>query len=325
MSQLRVFQNVNKRRKPYGYGSLLLFFLLFPYMITVLLGNGRRQEEETEILMLMEQLEEGEYTVINETDVGRESIPLEMYVADRLMRTMEEDYEQEALKAQAVLIRAELIPEEGMSIVISDEDYGKAKIGEKYLMAAAQTRGVYPEYDGKPVYGAYCRVSNGRTRPASEVLQTGEYPYLAGAVCEKDFLCGEYAKTLFFGKKEFEAAFALLDEAEISLEAAKKAREEGRYETKENMDMIRDSAGYVLFLRYRGKWVSGEAMRYALNLPSASFETEEEEAEIRFLCKGAGHGLGMSQFAANEMAAEGKDYIEILKYFFEGITLTKTE
>jgi stage II sporulation protein D len=34
--------------------------------------------------------------------------------------------------------------------------------------------------------------------------------------------------------------------------------------------------------------------------------------------KGVGHGLGLSQYTANEMAKEGKNYKEILQFFFEG-------
>ena len=37
---------------------------------------------------------------------------------------------------------------------------------------------------------------------------------------------------------------------------------------------------------------------------------------------GKGHGLGMSQWTANEMAKEGKTFEEILQNFFEGTNLT---
>ena len=50
-----------------------------------------------------------------------------------------------------------------MSITISDQEYGKEMMKKKYLMAVAQTRGIYPEYDGKPIYGAYFAVSDGQT------------------------------------------------------------------------------------------------------------------------------------------------------------------
>ena len=35
--------------------------------------------------------------------------------------------------------------------------------------------------------------------------------------------------------------------------------------------------------------------------------------------------MGMSQFAANEMAKEGKNFTEILNYFFEEATISKFE
>jgi stage II sporulation protein D len=37
---------------------------------------------------------------------------------------------------------------------------------------------------------------------------------------------------------------------------------------------------------------------------------------------GFGHGVGMSQNGANQMALLGKDYLEILSYFYPG---TETE
>ena len=49
---------------------------------------------------------------------------------------------------------------------------------------------------------------------------------------------------------------------------------------------------------------SGEWMRQKLMLPSAFFLIEEEKKNVVFTAKGMGHGLGMSQFAANEMAMD---------------------
>ncbi len=36
---------------------------------------------------------------------------------------------------------------------------------------------------------------------------------------------------------------------------------------------------------------------------------------------GLGHGIGMSQNGANEMAKKGRDYKEILSLFFQGVTV----
>ena len=55
-------------------------------------------------------------------------------------------------------------------------------------------------------------------------------------------------------------------------------------------------------------------------LPSAYFEISGQDAkEILLKGGGYGHGVGMSQSAANEMAKEGYTYEEILEYFFREI------
>ena len=36
---------------------------------------------------------------------------------------------------------------------------------------------------------------------------------------------------------------------------------------------------------------------------------------------GYGHGVGMSQFGANQMAKEGADYREILTHYYTGVTV----
>lgn len=60
----------------------------------------------------------------------------------------------------------------------------------------------------------------------------------------------------------------------------------------------------------------GEQVREILKLPSSCFTIQKIEEQVRFLCKGVGHGLGMSQYTAHQMALEGKNYKEILGYFF---------
>ena len=57
-------------------------------------------------------------------------------------------------------------------------------------------------------------------------------------------------------------------------------------------------------------------------LPSAYFEIlKQDEEGITLKGGGYGHGVGMSQTAANEMAEEGYTYEEILNYFFRDIEL----
>ena len=44
--------------------------------------------------------------------------------------------------------------------------------------------------------------------------------------------------------------------------------------------------------------IDGEEFRYLFDLPSASFEMEQEKTQVIFRVTGVGHGFGMSQYGA---------------------------
>ena len=67
----------------------------------------------------------------------------------------------------------------------------------------------------------------------------------------------------------------------------------------------------------------GTEIRTLLNLRSTDFEIKVEEEKIIINTKGYGHGVGMSQYGANELAKLGYSYEEILKHYYSGIELTK--
>lgn len=326
MDKLRVFQNVKNKRAVTGFslqnlGTVLLLILFLPYIITLLAGNLWKEEGNID-LMVEKQLLQSRYEVINQTLLGRETVPLDLYVADVLARTMGEAYETEALKAQAILIRTNLLQGEKTQFSVTDSEYGKRSIPENCLLAAAETRGICLVYEGKPVYGAYFKVSNGSTRDAGQVLMNEEYPYLQGVSCEKDFLSKEHTDIKVFSVYQFEKKWENVPEIEVKLKEDVQSTSLGNgFEIR----CLRDDAGYVLFACYQGKWVMGENLRYEFALNSSDFYVQLQNNEIIFTTKGNGHGLGMSQFGANEMAKEGKDYMEILTYFFKNTTLTKIE
>ena len=69
-------------------------------------------------------------------------------------------------------------------------------------------------------------------------------------------------------------------------------------------------------------------MRDFIILPSAYFTctpSVKDDVTEGFLLEGGGygHGVGMSQNGANEMAKQGFDYLDILNYYFDGFTLEK--
>jgi stage II sporulation protein D len=70
-----------------------------------------------------------------------------------------------------------------------------------------------------------------------------------------------------------------------------------------------------------GVTVKGTQVRSALGLRSACFTWEVEDGKLVFFVTGYGHGVGMSQYGANAMAAEGADYQEILTHYYTGVTV----
>ena len=56
-------------------------------------------------------------------------------------------------------------------------------------------------------------------------------------------------------------------------------------------------------------------------LPSAFITIQKNGDTYVIQGGGYGHGIGMSQNGANEMAKKGKNYIEILTLFFQGVSV----
>ena len=119
------------------------------------------------------------------------------------------------------------------------------------------------------------------------MLGTEEYPYLQVKDCAKDV------------GSELQMQTKVIEVAGVSINA-------------------KDSSGYVTEVKVGEEICSGDAFRDTYSLASSCFDVQEFDGKTRVISKGVGHGLGMSQYTANEMAKEGKTHLEILQYFFEG-------
>ena len=65
----------------------------------------------------------------------------------------------------------------------------------------------------------------------------------------------------------------------------------------------------------------GFEVRRLFGLRSASFTAEADREKVTFHVTGYGHGVGMSQYGANEMARQGKTWQEILTWYYHGVTI----
>lgn len=329
MRKIRVFQNVENKRIVSGtviryLGTILLFLFLLPYIITALFHNVEGDAQESYGLLTKSNFSENIF-VNNMTAAGCEKIPLEVYLVDKLSRSISKEYEPEAIKAQAVLLRTAVIEQLWESgeytagsirgtLPMQDEEYGGAEIADVFGEAVYSTMGVYLTYQGRPAKAPYFAVSSGRTRSGVEVLESENYRYLEAVTCGRDFLAENFNKKVTMGKNDFIQAWEKA--AETSLQTDFDITK---------MKISRDASDYIIGISYEESELSGEECRIIWGLDSSCFYLEEENQKIHFTVKGVGHGLGMSQFAANEMAKEESDYVEILEYFFHDTQLTKIE
>lgn len=291
----------------------VVILLCIPYIITVLMngskmGNGVLKQVKVKVGNI------------------EKKVPWEEYFIGSLAKEIDVSYEMEALKAQAVLNRTNIYREisEKKDVVLSGEymtyremekAWGKEKakkIRKKLEKVSEETEDCILMFEGKPAFVPYHRLSNGSTREGTEVFGNDAYPYLKKKDCPKD-VESEYqlqTLTLTYGEvKEYCSPFLL---------AVDQKEKEQPFSGKDFEVIKTDTAGYVIKIRIGDNVYSGEKFREALNLPSGCFTLHDQEDRIKITTKGVGHGVGMSQYTANIMAKEGKNYEEILTYFYEG-------
>lgn len=278
-------------------GCWLLIIVLLPYIITVFL-NGPK-------VITASKADE---TMVKIKKNGK--MPVEEYCIGVLARDMPADYEKEALNAQAVLIRTEVyrmiqeaggdgtLPEEAADEFWTEKQMKSAwgmRYAENYRKlknALESTAGQVLFYGNGLAMTPFFNLSNGYTRDAKEVLGKEEYPYLKIVECPEDVNAEDEIQTVVLGEKDI---------GTMDVEVV---------ET--------DSVGYVLKIRVGDNTISGEEFRNKYNLASSCFTLQRYNGKLRVTTRGTGHGIGMSQYTANEMAKKKKSYKNILKYFFNG-------
>ena len=66
---------------------------------------------------------------------------------------------------------------------------------------------------------------------------------------------------------------------------------------------------------------SGIDIRKFFNLKSASFDINLKDDKIEFICYGYGHGVGMSQYGANELAKNNYNFKSIINYYYQNVEI----
>ena len=311
------------RQKLKALGAFIFILILLPYVISVFVNGADEKEDRAERVYVRVKIHSADQQKVLE-------VPWNEYFLGVLAKEMPEDYEDEAVKAQAVLVRTMLYKEiEEAEDQILTEPYLTAeelekkwgakeykKYYEKYSKAFTETKNQVLFYNDTYAWTPFHQSSTGTTRSAQEVLGTEEYPYLTVKECTQDKEAEVEMQVHTFSYKEIQ------EKCKDFLVAEKEETAKKGYSFSDLEILSYDSAGYVLDFKIGETVCTGDQFRDALSLPSSAFSLKDSEGKLKITTTGKGHGLGMSQWTANELAKEGKTYEEILQYFFEGTNLT---
>lgn len=279
-------------------GAVSFFIFILPYMLHLSL-NGLRPYRVKEFGNLNQ-------TVKIEMGADSACIQIETYLVGALARNSETSYEEETLKAVAVLLRSNAVnsllenktlaresfyTDEELRILWGTEY--EANI-QRYRDVVTGTEGIVLFYEGEIVEVPFHKLSSGVTRDGS-ILET-PLPYIRSVDSPEDKYANGYYGILEIRQENLGADFEVT---------------------------ARDSWGYALLVRTNGTEMSGEAFRKCFQLPSACFEYEKEDGIYRFYVRGSGHGFGLSLYGANALALKGWSFAEILEYYYPGIEIRK--
>lgn len=270
------------------------------------------------------------------TDTDKvEEIQLDEYLYGVVSAEMPASFEEEALKAQAVVARTYTI----YKIVNNDGKHGEADICDdsgccqawiskedrlekwdedkreenwnKIVDAVKSTQGKIITYEGKPINAFFHSNSGGTTEAPIDVWGGSGYPYLQSVATAGEDAYSQYSSEATFSKEEFEEKIKEVhSDFEIDFD------EKDCIKVEEYTDGNR-----VKTVKIGNLELSGVEVRTIFGLRSANFKVTINDNEIKFEVTGYGHGVGMSQTGADSLAKEGQSYEDIIHHYYTDVEI----
>ncbi len=315
----------------------ILFFILIimmitagiPFLIVTGLSDYKKAEEITDNKEFISVYIKNEDRVCD--------MEVEQYIKEVTAAEMPADFHTEALKAQAVAARTYLTnrvrvykkseppSEHKGALICTDSAHCKAWISEtakreqwgdsqdknwqKISDAVDSTKNIIITYNNQPISAVFHSTSSGFTENAKDVWG-GDVKYLVSVKSEGDIKSPKFNS-----------------ESEFTVEEFKQIAESNIKGVDWNKGLVnnieRSEAGGIKSIEIGGVSIKGSDFRFMYGLRSTNIEIELLENSVMMYVKGYGHGVGMSQYGANYMAIDGKNYEDILKTYYTGVNLEK--
>lgn len=182
---------------------------------------------------------------------------------------------------------------------------------DKLCAAVADTDGEVLTYGGEPILAVFFSSAAGHTQNAAAVWQS-DLPYLQSVSSPEDEtqVPNYYSTVRLTAEEVRQRLLEAYPDAQLPHDAASLLGE-----------LTYNNAGYVATAQLGSLILRGNDLRTLLSLRSPCFTAEALGGELVFHVTGYGHGVGMSQYGANAMAAAGYDHAAILAHYYPGTKL----
>ena len=282
------------------------------------------------------QLDEDCYLkVLNRKNDEVSVMSMQEYLVCVLRGEMPGYFELEALKAQAVAARtytrymihtsrkhgdrADICTSPACCQAYLSAAEAKKKWGylpddeeRKIRSAVVDTDGETMLYDGEPILAVFHASAAGVTRTSSAVWSGDDKPYLQPVSSPEN---GDNTPN-YYSHVDFTLA-QLQDKLRSAFPKANLSGDASEWLT----GAERDEGGNIITMYVGGIKTQGSKVRSALGLRSACFTWEYADGKASFYVTGYGHGVGLSQYGANQMAKSGSDYRAILTHYYTGVKI----
>ena len=264
-----------------------------------------------------------------------EQVKLDEYLCNVVSAEMPATFEQEALKAQAIVARTyttyKILNKKHDNADICDdstccqawiskddrlakwEENQRESNWQKICSAVNETSGKIITYENKPIDAFFHSNSGGITEVPVNVWGGTGYPYLQSVETSGENTYTQYASEVTLSQEEL---INKLKEkySDISID----------FTNSEDIKILEyTESKRVKTVKFGNHEISGVEARTLFGLKSTNFEISIDGNNIKFSVKGYGHGVGMSQTGADSMAKNGSRAEEIIKHFYTGVEITE--
>ena len=184
---------------------------------------------------------------------------------------------------------------------------------EKIVSCVKETKGEIILYEGEPITASFHASSGGCRTENSGDVWSSDLPYLVSVESPGEDKREGYNTVVTVSCDDFKTKInekypdaALSDDRNTWLG-----------------DITYTQGNSVNTIKIGNALIKGTQIRSLFDLKSACFEISMLDDKVTFNVHGSGHGVGMSQHGANIMANDGKEYVDILKWYYTGVEVKK--